>query len=359
LTRPGFIAESTRNEEIHPVTTQLNRRAALTLAGTVAAGVALGSTAVAAAEEAPAQTTEPTPTTPAQACKRVAKVYQRESAKAAGSWNALITVADPAGTVRPAVEDKADEVVEAYSVNKIGVALAVLDKVDRGLLSLAQTVEVSSAIVIPGDGIFYLDRAYPSMVTVGHALAALLTVSDNTAVRLSGLVAPAREINEILVTKGFPKTQVTPVANPNRFFLGKTTPRETHDMLQGLVKGTLLSAASTDFLLGALRAPIAFTDGIRRNMSMTERLRIATKAGWFADGRNEAGIIFDTAGKPVITFSLFARGQACPDDFGATHPAVQARAVMGRKFLDAVNRLSGAATVRTFRAPTYRPSNGG
>ena len=32
---------------------------------------------------------------------------------------------------------------------------------------------------------------------------------------------------------------------------------------------------------------------------------------------------------------------------------------MGRKFLDAVDRLSGAATARTFRAPTFRPYNGG
>jgi hypothetical protein len=35
-----------------------------------------------------------------------------------------------------AVEDTADERVEAYSVNKIAVAAAVLDKVDRGVLRL-------------------------------------------------------------------------------------------------------------------------------------------------------------------------------------------------------------------------------
>ncbi len=334
-----------------------NRRTALGLTGATAASVALG-TAVANAEEAPA--TEPTPTTPKQAQRRIGKKHERAALKAGGTWNSYVTVADPAGPLLAAVDQGADEVVEAYSVNKVPVAVAVLDKVDRGLLSLAQTVDVTQAIVIAdGDGIFHLDRAYPSSVTVGHALAALLTVSDNTAVRLSGLVAPAKEINEILVAKGFPKTQVTPVANPNRFFLGKTTPREMHDLLQALVKGTLLSATSTEFLLGALRSQIAFTDGIRRNMSSSERARIATKAGWFADGRNEAGVIFDKAGKPVVTYSLFARGQANPDDFGATHPAVQARAGMGRAFLDAVDKLSGAATARTFRTPTYRPNNGG
>ena len=88
---------------------------------------------------------------------------------------------------------------------------------------------------------------------------------------------------------------------------------------------------------------MAFTDGIRRTMSSDERLRVATKAGWFSDGRNEAGIMFDATGRPILTYSLFAHGQANPDDFGATHPAVQARAVMGREFLDAVDGLGGVA----------------
>jgi beta-lactamase class A len=252
------------------------------------------------------------------------------------------------------------EVVEAYSVNKIGVATAVLDKVDRGLITLDQQVQVPASIVIPdGDGIIKLDRAYPSAFTAGHVLALLLTVSDDTAVRLSGLLCPALELNEILVAKGFPNTQVVPVANPNRFFLGKTTPRETHDMLQALVKGTLLSATSSDFLLNILRSQVAFTDGIRREMSSDERARVATKAGWFNDGRNEAGIMFDASGKPVLTYSLFAHGQAHPEDFGATHPAVQARAAMGPKFLRAVDRIAGAQSARTLAAVRYRPSNGG
>ena len=202
---------------------------------------------------------------------------------------------------------------------------------------------------------FRLDGAFPSKVTLGHVLAVMLTVSDDTATRLCGLVVPAAEVNQILVAKGFPKTQVKPVADPNRFFLGKTTPRETHDLLQKLVQGKLLSPASTEYLLGVLRSPIAFTDGIRRSMSSAERLRIATKAGFFTDGRHEAGIIFDPAGKPILTYALFARGQAGTDDFGATHPAVEARAVMGRKFLDAVDQLTSPhRSARSARRPTAR-----
>lgn len=286
--------------------------------------------------------------------KAVARSYRRAASDAGGVWNACISVAGV-----PAVAVGVDEVVQAYSVNKIPVAVAVLDKVDRGLLSLAQRIEVTEAIVIPGgDGIFSLDGAYPSSVTLGHALAALLTVSDDTAVRLCGLVAPALEINEILVAKGFPQTQVEPVANPNRFFLGATTAKEMHDLLNALAAGALLSAASTQYLLNVLRSPIAFTDGIRRNMSSDERARIATKAGWFDDGRNEAGIFFDAAGSPILTYALFARGQAHPEDFGATHPGVEARAKMGRQFLDAIAPLAGSAPA-ALRSSKYRPTNGG
>lgn len=347
------------------MTSKFNRRTALALAttaaATTAAGSVLGTASPAGADPGAADSITLPPASPALVRAFVRQVYRREAARAGGVWNSYISVANADGTLGAAVDVDADVLVEAFSVNKIAVATAVLDKVDRGLLSLDQRVDVTAAIIVPGgDGIFGLDGAYPSSVTLGHVLAALLTISDDTAVRLCGLVAPALEINQILVAKGFPHTQVQPVANPNRFFLGLTTPRETHDLLQALVRGTLLSPASTQFLLNLLRSPIAYTDGIRRTMSSDERLRIATKAGWFddPDGRNEAGIMFDEAGLPVLTYSLFAHGQAEPANFGATHPAVQARAVMGRLFLDGVGALSGLTIVAPRRRPTYRPRNG-
>jgi len=265
-------------------------------AGALAAGGATAWAGQAGTDEPPAAAA----TSPQRAAVAVRRVYRARSARAGGTWNSYISVADTGGTLVPAVQDKPDDVVQAYSVNKVAVATALLDKVDRGLITLDQRVDVTADIVIPdGDGIFRLDGAYPSSVTLGHVLAALLTVSDDTAVRLCGLLTTSAEINEIIAAKGCPHTQVEPVANPHRFFLGTTTPRETHDLLQGLVRGTVLSATSSAYLLGLLRSPIAFTDGIRRTMSSEERARIATKAGWFADGRNEAGIMFDTAGRPV------------------------------------------------------------
>ncbi|GGM04568.1 MULTISPECIES: serine hydrolase [Micromonospora] len=355
---------------------KVNRRAAIGLGTMATAGTVLGAgtpglaqagrPAAApqlAAAERPAPGAELTATerpaaSPRLAVPRVTAIYEAETAAAGGNWQSYVSLTDPAGPPAVAVADEPDQRIEAYSVNKIAVATAVLDKVDRGLLTLAQRVEVTASIVVPGgDGIFSLDGAYPSSVTLGHVLANLLTVSDDTAVRLCGLVCPAAELNAILRAKGFVHTQVEPVANPNRFYLGTSTPRETHDLLRALVGGTLLGATSTAFLLGLLRSPVAFTDGIRRTMSSAERARVATKAGWFVDARHEAGVIFDTAGAPLMTYALFADGQPGADDFGATHPAVAARARMGRRFLDALGQLSGGG--RAHLPAPRRPSNGG
>ncbi|MFV2100775.1 serine hydrolase [Micromonospora sp. LOL_024] len=342
------------------MTIRMNRRAALGLGTIATAGTVLGTAVPAGADpggEAAAKVGAATDDR-AQVASQIAAVYERLIDRAGGNWQSHVSLADQGGDAAlVAVSESADQRIEAYSVNKIAVAAAVLDKVDRGLLSLDQQVEVTAAIVVPGgDGIFSLDGAYPSLVTLGHVLANLLTVSDDTAVRLCGLVCPAAEINQILVAKGFLNTRVQPVTNPNRFFLGTSTPRETHDLLRALVGGTLISAASTDFVLRLLRSPVAFTDGVRREMSSAERARIATKAGWFVDARHEAGVIFDTAGAPMVTYALFADGQSGADDFGATHPAVQARARFGRRVLDLTDGLGGSGTAH--REHLYRPSNG-
>lgn len=343
----------------------INRRLALGLGSGAAASTLLGSTAAAQAQESDTDWDALVPATADLARRKIGRKYWRQVGRAGGTWSSYIGVADPDGTVKPAVEADADRVVEAYSVNKIAVAVAVLDKVDRGLLTLDQRVEVTEEIVIKDtDGIFPLDGGYPSSVTIGHALATLLTVSDNTAVRLCGLVVPALELNEILRAKGFVHTRVVPVANPNRFFLGTTTPREMSTMLRRLAAGELLSAESTRHLLTVLRSLSSFTDGIRLNLSSAERLNVATKAGWFVDGRNEAGMVFDATGKAMITYALFASGAfrgdpaVNADNYSATHPALRARAELGRTLYDSVLRIT-TDSPRTYRAQPYQARNGG
>lgn len=279
----------------------------------------------------------------------IEQVYAAEKAKAGGTWHSHIAVVGGTGTPAPIVEDDADHVTYGYSVQKLAVATAVMDKVDRGELSLGLRVELPAGLVLDGSGLYHLHGVWGDQITVAGFLTAMLLVSDNTAVRMCGRVVPALEVNEILAAKGFLHTRVEPVADPNRFFLGTTTPREMHSLLWRLANGTLLSPASCRFLLSITRWINGYHDGVRRNMSSEERSRVATKYGadfnTLGASRHEAGIMFGADGKPELTYAMFAEGLGDLDNYGATHPAVQAHAVIGRTMFD--NLPASAASARS------------
>ena len=266
----------------------------------------------------------------------ISAIFRERVSQVGGSWYAYIT-----GPDGPLVDMSADHVTEAYSVQKLAVATAVLDKVDRGELDLGQRLSLTSEDILGGSGIYFLHGVWGDRLTLANVLTAMLLVSDNSAVRLCGRVAPAAEINEILAAKGFRHTRVEPVDDPHRFRMGTTTPRETHDLLRRLVSGTLLSPASSSFMTRVMRWINGYHDGVRRVMSSQERARVATKHGadFNASGaaRHEAGVIFGSDGTPRITYAMFAEGLGESGNYGATHPAVEAHAVLGRAMMDTVN----------------------
>ena len=268
----------------------------------------------------------------------IKQVYETEKAQAGGLWHTHMAAVDATGAVTPFVEDDADHVTYGYSVQKLAVATAVLDKVDRGELSMTRKLDLRPDIILGGSGTYLLQGHYTDEITVAGFLTAMLLVSDNTAVRLCGRLVPALEVNQILAAKGFVTTRVEPVADPNRFFLGVTTPRETHDLLWRLAGKTLLSTASCDFLLRVTRGLSGYHDGVRRVMSSRERARVATKNGadfnTLGESRHEVGIMFDPDGVPLVTYAMFAEGLGDGDNYGATHPAVEAHARIGRTMID-------------------------
>ncbi|MEU4690174.1 serine hydrolase [Actinoplanes sp. NPDC023714] len=292
----------------------------------------------------------------------VRKVYAREKRRAGGVWHTHIAAVDRRGVPKPIVEDDADHVTHGYSVQKLAVATAVMDKIDRGELTLGTKLDLPASIILGGSGIYHLHRVWGDEITVANFLTAMLLVSDNTAVRMCGRVVPALEINEILAAKGFVHTRVEPVANPNRFFLGTTTPREMHDLLWRLGTRTLLTPESCDFLLSVTRWLNGYHDGVRRVMSSKERERVATKYGAdfneLGESRHEAGIMFSADGAPLLTYAMFAEGLGDPENYGATHPAVEAHARIGRALFDSLPAAPAAAAARTLPQP-FRPNHGG
>jgi beta-lactamase class A len=256
------------------------------------------------------------------------ELYERLTARAGGTWSSLVTRFG-----EPLLADDPDRVVHGYSVQKVALAVAVLDRVDRGRLRLDQKLSLTTDDVLGGSGLYHLQPVWGDEVTLAGVLTALLVVSDNTAVRLCGRLVPAAEVNEVLAGKGFAVTRVEPVADPHRFLLGVTTARETVTLLEGL-------ARSSPWLVSLLRSGSGYHDGIRRNMSSRERARVATKHGADFDrlgaARHEAGLVFAADGTPALAYAFFAEGLGDLDNYGATHPAVEAHARLGRALLDAV-----------------------
>ena len=238
------------------MSSSMSRRSALGLgAAAAAAGVGVSSPAQAAVAGPAA----------------IKKAYEKDKARVGGLWHTHIAAVDATGALKPIVEDDVDHVTYGYSVQKLAVATAVMDKIDRGQLTLGTKLDLPGDIILGGSGIYHLHRVWGDQITVANFLTAMLLVSDNTAVRMCGRLVPALEINEILAAKGFVHTRVIPVANPNRFYLGTTTPREMHDLLWRLATKTLLKPASCDFLLSVTRGLNGYHDGVRRVMSSKER----------------------------------------------------------------------------------------
>ncbi|THV23445.1 serine hydrolase [Glycomyces paridis] len=264
----------------------------------------------------------------------VKAAFDTEIAKAGGTWQAKITLFDGATAVT-AVDRSSKTVKPAASMNKLGIAIAVLDKVDRGELSLEDRVTLTSDIILTGSGFYFHQTKYGDELTVANILVAMLLVSDNTSVRLCGLVCPPAEINETLAAKGFVNTRVIPNPdNPSRMWLGDTTAKETNDMFRGLVNGKFLSASSTRFLTNVLRGLSGYHDGFRHDMSSAERARVAVKYGADDANRNESGVIYNASGVPVVVYALMAQLSSDQGNYGATHPVVKAHAALGRQILD-------------------------
>ena len=313
----------------------------LTRSALLRGGAAIAATGLAASAAAPATAGLDRGLAPE---KRIKRAYRRETARAGGTWCTHVTIARE-GAEMTVVSERADVELRAASVNKLAMAVAVLACVDRGDLDLAQRVDLTPDAITSGSGssgMWFLHRVYGDQLTLANVLTTLVLLSEDSALPLIARVLPAGELNAILSELGFEVTRVEPdTENPGSFFHGFTTPREMHSLLTRLASGELLSAELSSFLLDIVRwSEPGYTDGVRRNMSSEERSRVASKYGAYEDRRLEVGMVFDRRGAPGLTFSFMAYGLSDEENYGATHPAVEARAAFGRTLLESVEPSS-------------------
>src|SRR3712207_6169517 len=118
------------------MTNNMSRRKALRLGAGAAAATTVGVMAEAAPAHSAPIDDRVLPTLPP--AERIRRVYQRDKRWAGGTWHSHIALVDAAGVPQPVVEDDADHVTKGYSVQKLAVAVAVMDKIDRGELQLGQ-----------------------------------------------------------------------------------------------------------------------------------------------------------------------------------------------------------------------------
>ncbi len=105
--------------------------------------------------------------------KPIQRAYTHETVHAGGTWSSYVTMVGSDNDTHPVIDTGADHLVYAYSVNKIAVALTVMDKVDRGQLKLDQKLELTPDIIASGSGLYWLQGAYGDQLTIANLLTTM------------------------------------------------------------------------------------------------------------------------------------------------------------------------------------------
>jgi beta-lactamase class A len=223
----------------------------------------------------------------------------------------------------------------AASVNKLPVALLLLEDVRAGTVSLDQTMTWLPSDVRGGFGVYDQPGA-PLTASLRDVVFDMLNHSGNTAVRVvvNGALGGAAAVNDRLAAK--PQLQVTRLVplDANRFFLGDTTSKESLWVMTQLMKQ---QDAPAQFMKQALATNI-FTDfGVRSQLAGNDFIVLVNKIGLLDDtegnNRHDTGIIYNTRTHKAYGFSILTTAPFNEADSSATEQADKSLADIGRVLL--------------------------
>lgn len=234
---------------------------------------------------------------------------------------------------RTLLEHKQDQEHFAASINKIPVALLLLEDVRLGLLDLDQVMTWQASDVRGGFGLYDQPGA-PLQAPLRDVLYDMLNRSGNTAVRISvnyGLGGNAAVNARFAAKPQLSHTYLIPV-DANRFFLGNST---THDSLWAMSELLKTQDEPGQFIKEALATNI-FTDfGVRTQLAGNDYIVLANKIGLLDDiegnNRHDVGIIYNTKTNKSYAYSFFTTSPS--DSSTATPQAEQSLKDMGRLYL--------------------------
>lgn len=228
----------------------------------------------------------------------------------------------------------------AASINKIPVALLVLEDLRADKLDLDQTTTWLASDVRGGFGVYDQPGA-PLQATVGEVLFDMLNHSGNTAVRVlvNNHLGGAAKVNERWAAKPqLSHTFLIPL-DTNRFFLGNSTP---HDALWALQQLTKRQDRPARFIKNALATNI-FTDfGVRSQLPDQDYLLLVNKIGLLDDidgnNRHDLGIVYNKRTHKSYGYAFFTTSPF--DNPTATPRAEQSLKDMGSYVLKYAGKTS-------------------
>lgn len=221
----------------------------------------------------------------------------------------------------------------AASINKIPVALLVLEDMRAGTLDLDQIMTWQESDRRGGFGL-YDQPGSPLQASLRDVLYDMLNRSGNTAVRIAvnGALGGPAAVNERWATKPqLAHTYLIPL-DATRFYLGNSTTRDSLWAMDQLMK---TQDEPAQFMKDALATNI-FTDfGVRSQFAGTDYVVLVNKIGLLDDvegnNRHDVGLIYNTKTKKTYGYSFFTTSPY--DSPTATPQADQSLKDMGRYVL--------------------------
>jgi len=190
--------------------------------------------------------------------------------------------------------NNAEKKLPMQSVFKFHIALAVLDLVDKGKLSLDQKVFIKKSELLPNTWSPIREKNPEGNfeMPISELIEYSVAMSDNVGCDvLLRLIGGPKVVHDFLISKGVKDTQI--VYNEEIMqsewknqYENYTTMKSATKLLKDFYKGKILSKKSTEFLLAVMYRTSTGTNKIVEQLP--ENAKVAHKTG--SSGKNDAGL---------------------------------------------------------------------
>lgn len=221
----------------------------------------------------------------------------------------------------------------AASINKLPVALLLLQDLRAGVLNMDQVMTWQPSDVRGGFG-FYDQPGAPLQATLGEVIHDLLNRSGNTAVRIlvNGALGGAASVNDRWSTMPeLSHTYLQPL-DYNRFYLGYSTP---HDSLWSMQQLMTTQDAYSEFMKNSMATNIFTDNSVRSQLAGNDFVVLINKVGLLDDvdgnNRHDVGIIYNIKSHKSYGYSLMTTSPF--DSTTATPRAEESLEDVGRYLL--------------------------